>query len=92
MREDREEMTMVGRLFTPTPQEVGTAPTGWLVARRLITVVWLVVCLVQIAIWGTGDIVGGHLTFPWWLPTVGSGVATLVLLSVITGMVGRKRD
>lgn len=91
MREDREEMTMLGRLVSPGPRP-GNAPVGLLAARRLITVVWLIVLLVQVAIWGISDLVEGQLSFPWWLPTLGSGVATLVVLWWITEMVSRKRS
>jgi hypothetical protein len=89
MMKDREEMTMFERMVVPAPQP--TVPTGLLVARRVITVVWLVVCVVQIAIWGTKVVADGHLTFPWWLSSVGSGVATLAVLWVITETVSRKR-
>jgi hypothetical protein len=105
MREDRDETTTDAPVFEslswPEQQpgaerergsaRISKAPAGPPDALRVLTVVWLIVCAVQVAAWAMIDIIRWELTFPWWLWSVGAGAVIIGILRWTTGSVGRNR-
>ncbi|QFU88369.1 hypothetical protein [Amycolatopsis sp. YIM 10] len=57
---------------------VGSRSSGGL-ARRIVTIAWLVISVVQVVIWLLMSVLGTSVKGPFWLWTIGIGGAALLV-------------
>lgn len=70
----------------------GGTPAGFRAALRIITAIWLGVCVIQFTIWLLICIINLQLISPFWIWTVGGGGIILGGLWWLTGQGYRRRD
>jgi hypothetical protein len=58
---------------------------------RVLTALWLAVCLIELGVWTMICVIGGEFQSPWWLWTVGVGGAVVGGFWLVTNRPGTKR-
>jgi hypothetical protein len=73
------------------PRPSRPAMRGWAVARRVESVAWALVGLLNLGIWGLVSVAAGGGVYPWWIWVVGPwGLALLAQHAVAAAVPGRR--
>lgn len=78
----------LGQLRAALSGVPGAPPAGLLLARRIVTLAWLVLTAAQIVVWLLVCVLGREMDGPWWLWSSVPGAVVVLALHLVTGRPG----